>query len=72
MRRELLLIDACQQYGLGNWMDIAEHIGSFRTKEDVERHYHFTYLQSPDFPYPVRFALLGLTILAYTLVNAGH
>ena len=51
--RELLLIDACQLYGLGNWADIAEHIGSFRTKEEVEEHYINTYVNGNIFPEPV-------------------
>lgn len=53
--RELLLIDACQTYGLGNWADIADHIGSYRTKEEVQEHYHKVFLESPNFPLPVRF-----------------
>jgi transcriptional adapter 2-alpha len=50
--RELLLIDACQTYGLGNWADIADHIGSYRTKEEVEAHYLSTYVASPTYPLP--------------------
>jgi Myb-like DNA-binding domain len=53
--RELLLIDACQTYGLGNWADIADHIGSYRTKEEVEKHYYKVYLNSPNYPLPVGF-----------------
>ena len=41
---ELLLIDGCQLYGLGNWMDIADHIGN-RTKEEVERHFLDVYIE---------------------------
>ncbi|WFD32080.1 Transcriptional adapter ada2 [Malassezia sp. CBS 17886] len=41
---ELLLIDGCQVYGLGNWADIANHIGN-RTKEDVERHFIEVYVE---------------------------
>lgn len=41
---------------MGNWADIAEHIGSYRTKEEVETHYLETYINSPDFPLPVRCA----------------
>ena len=51
--RELLLISACQAFGLGNWPDIAEHIGSYRTKEEVEAHYLATYIDSQEFPLPV-------------------
>lgn len=41
---ELLLIDGCQLYGLGNWADIADHIGN-RTKEEVEEHYISVYIE---------------------------
>jgi hypothetical protein len=55
--RELLLIDACQSYGVGNWADIAEHIGSYRTKEQVEAHYLQTYLNPETFPQPASLLL---------------
>ncbi len=42
--RELLLITGLQTYGLGNWADVAEQVGT-RTKEDCERHYIETYLR---------------------------
>lgn len=41
---ELLLIDGCQIYGVGNWMDIADHIGN-RGKEEVERHFIEVYIE---------------------------
>ncbi|CAD6888604.1 unnamed protein product [Tilletia controversa] len=44
---ELLLIDGCQTYGLGNWADIADHIGN-RTKEEVEQHYLDVYIYGKD------------------------
>lgn len=44
---ELLLIDGCRIFGLGNWADIADHIGN-RTAEEVERHYVSVYLEGED------------------------
>lgn len=44
---ELLLIDGCQTYGLGNWADIADHIGN-RSKEEVEAHYVAVYVEGRD------------------------
>ena len=41
---ELLLIDGCQLYGVGNWMDIADHVGN-RTKEEVEKHFVDVYIK---------------------------
>ena len=44
---ELLLIDGCQTYGLGNWADIADHIGN-RSKEEVQEHYIKVYVEGRD------------------------
>ncbi|CDW97958.1 hypothetical protein [Sporisorium scitamineum] len=44
---ELLLIDGCQTYGLGNWADIADHIGN-RSKEEVQQHYISVYVEGRD------------------------
>ncbi|TIB87880.1 hypothetical protein E3Q19_03499 [Wallemia mellicola] len=44
---ELLLLEGCQLYGLGNWLDVSGHIGS-RSKEEVAEHYHSVYLASDD------------------------
>ncbi|KAH8919540.1 hypothetical protein BT69DRAFT_1266545 [Atractiella rhizophila] len=41
---ELLLIEACQTYGIGSWADIAEHVGT-RTKQEVEEHYLRVYIE---------------------------
>lgn len=40
-------------YGLGNWADIAEHVGG-RTKEECHDHYVATYIESEAYPLPVR------------------
>lgn len=48
---ELLLIQGCETFGLGNWADIADHIGS-RSKEEVAEHYYKIYLESKDYPLP--------------------
>lgn len=39
--------------GLGNWQAISEHVGT-RTKEEVEKHYRTVYIDSPNWPLPVR------------------
>ncbi|PGG97148.1 hypothetical protein AJ79_09329 [Helicocarpus griseus UAMH5409] len=51
---ELLLLEGAEIYGLGSWADIADHIGGFRTKEEVRDHYIETYINSPNFPLPER------------------
>lgn len=49
---ELLLIEGAELFGLGNWADMAEHVGG-RTKEDCEAHYMSTYVHSAAYPLPV-------------------
>ncbi|KAK2791403.1 Transcriptional adapter ada2 [Onygenales sp. PD_10] len=49
---ELLLLEGAEIYGLGSWADIADHIGGFRTKEEVRDHYIDTYINSSKFPLP--------------------
>ncbi|KAL5043856.1 hypothetical protein BDW71DRAFT_187157 [Aspergillus fruticulosus] len=51
---ELLLLEGAEIYGLGSWADIADHIGGYRTKEEVRDHYLSTYIDSPNFPLPER------------------
>lgn len=48
---ERLLIEGAQSCGLGNWVDIAKHIGG-RSKEEVQKHYFDYYLNSPSYPIP--------------------
>jgi transcriptional adapter 2-alpha len=49
---ELLLIEASESAGLGNWADVAEQVTS-RSKEELEKHYLDCYLNSPGYPLPV-------------------
>ena len=51
---ELLLLEGAEQYGLGSWADVADHIGGFREKDEVRDHYIKTYLDSAIFPLPER------------------
>ena len=51
---ELLLLEGAEQYGLGSWADIADHIGGFREKDEVRDHYIKTYIDSDLFPLPER------------------
>lgn len=48
---ELLLIQGCETFGLGNWADISDHIGN-RSKEETKQHYYDIYLNSKDYPLP--------------------
>ena len=49
---ELLLLEGAETYGLGSWADIADHIGGYRTKDEVRDHYYDTYVHSNTFPLP--------------------
>jgi transcriptional adapter 2-alpha len=50
---ELALLEGAETYGLGSWADIADHIGGYRTKDEVRDHYIDTYINSPRFPLPL-------------------
>ena len=60
---ELLLLEGAEVYGLGSWTDIADHIGGYRTKEEVRDHYIETYVNSSLFPLPERADPKDLTLL---------
>ncbi|KAF1945028.1 transcriptional adapter 2 [Clathrospora elynae] len=49
---ELALLEGAETYGLGSWADIADHIGGYRDKDEVRKHYIETYVDSPRFPLP--------------------
>ncbi|KAJ6103607.1 Transcriptional adapter 2 [Penicillium sp. IBT 16267x] len=51
---ELLLLEGAEIYGLGSWADIADHIGGYRSKDEVRDHYIDTYVNSSNFPLPDR------------------
>lgn len=51
---ELLLLEGAEQYGLGSWADVADHIGGYREKDEVRDHYIQTYVNSSKFPLPER------------------
>lgn len=60
---ELLLLEGAETYGLGSWADIADHIGGYRTKDEVRDHYENVYLKSSRFPLPERASPLDMELL---------
>ncbi|KAG1469804.1 hypothetical protein G6F56_003047 [Rhizopus delemar] len=48
---ELLLIEAAEKMGIGNWQAIADYVGT-KSKEDCEEHYLEVYVSSADWPLP--------------------
>eukprot|EP01083_Nonionella_stella_P194494 717358_1 len=45
--QDILLLDGIEKYGLGNWKQIAEHIGHNKTPKQTELHYLQTYCTQP-------------------------
>ncbi|XP_019426397.1 PREDICTED: transcriptional adapter ADA2b-like [Lupinus angustifolius] len=48
---EILLLEGIEMYGLGNWTEVAEHVGT-KNKESCIEHFKNVYLNSPFFPLP--------------------
>ncbi|KAF9284252.1 Transcriptional adapter ada2 [Mortierella alpina] len=48
---ELLLIEGAENFGIGNWQDIADHVGS-KTRDECEAHYLQVYVNSETWPLP--------------------
>ena len=48
----LILIQGLEIYGMGNWAEVAEHVGTKRKQQCLD-HYRNIYLDSPFFPLPV-------------------
>lgn len=48
---ELLLLEAVEIYGPGNWAAVSEHVGTKSTEECLS-HYHQIYIQPGSFPLP--------------------
>lgn len=50
---ELLLLEGIEMYGVGNWRDVSEHIGS-HSRQDCEEHYVEIYMKSSTKPLPAQ------------------
>lgn len=48
---EILLLEGIEMYGLGNWAEVAEHVGT-KSKSECIDHYNAVYMNSPCFPLP--------------------
>ncbi|KMT08465.1 hypothetical protein BVRB_6g140200 isoform B [Beta vulgaris subsp. vulgaris] len=48
---EILLLEGIEMYGLGNWAEVAEHVGT-KSKSECIDHYNTIYMNSPCFPLP--------------------
>ncbi|KAK9151266.1 hypothetical protein Syun_009575 [Stephania yunnanensis] len=48
---EILLLEGIEMYGLGNWAEVAEHVGT-KSKAQCIDHYTNCYINSTNFPLP--------------------
>ncbi|KAF9583553.1 Transcriptional adapter ada2, partial [Lunasporangiospora selenospora] len=48
---ELLLIEGADTFGMGNWQDVADHVGT-KTRDECEVHYLQVYVNSENWPVP--------------------
>ncbi|AQK62817.1 transcriptional adapter ADA2 isoform X1 [Zea mays] len=48
---EILLLEGIEMYGLGNWLEVAEHVGT-KSKLQCIDHYTSAYMNSPCYPLP--------------------
>ncbi|XP_018628646.1 transcriptional adapter ADA2b isoform X1 [Nicotiana tomentosiformis] len=55
---EMLLLEGLEMYGMGNWAEVGEHVGT-KTKEACVEHFKSAYLESPYFPLPDMTHVIG-------------
>lgn len=55
---EMLLLEGIEMYGLANWNEVAEHVGTKSRAQCVE-HYNRVYTNSPCFPLPDMSHVMG-------------
>jgi hypothetical protein len=48
------VVCCCARYGIGNWSEISEHVGTTKSPEICRDHYFTVYIQSATSPEPVR------------------
>ncbi|XP_011625124.1 transcriptional adapter ADA2 isoform X1 [Amborella trichopoda] len=48
---EILLLEGIEMYGLGNWAEVAEHVGT-KSKAQCIDHHTIAYINSPCYPLP--------------------
>ncbi|KAL6207244.1 hypothetical protein ACLB2K_024488 [Fragaria x ananassa] len=68
---EILLLEATEMYGLGNWAEVAEHVGT-KSKEQCIEHYTNVYLNSPYFPLPDMSHVVGKNRKELLAMAKGH
>ncbi|GER56332.1 transcriptional adapter ADA2 [Striga asiatica] len=68
---EMLLLEGIEMYGMGNWAEVAEHVGT-KTKDACIEHYRNAYLNSPYFPLPDMTHVVGKNRNELLAMAKGH
>ncbi|KZV35581.1 hypothetical protein F511_32747 [Dorcoceras hygrometricum] len=68
---EMLLLEGIEMYGMCNWAEVAEHVGT-KTKEACIEHYKNAYLNSPHFPIPDMTHVVGKNRNELLAMAKGH
>eukprot|EP00850_Spirogloea_muscicola_P012044 SM000076S21865 [mRNA] locus=s76:531239:535469:- [translate_table: standard] len=55
---EILLLEAVEMFGLGNWAEVSEHVGT-KGKVQCQEHFTATYMDSPCSPLPDLSGVVG-------------
>ncbi|CAI9087136.1 OLC1v1021130C1 [Oldenlandia corymbosa var. corymbosa] len=55
---EMLLLEGLEMYGIWNWAEVGEHVGT-KSKETCIEHFRTAYLNSPYFPLPDMTHVMG-------------
>ncbi|KAK4484998.1 hypothetical protein RD792_007605 [Penstemon davidsonii] len=68
---EMLLLEGIEMYGMGNWAEVAEHVGT-KTKEVCIDHYWNAYINSPYSPLPDMTHVVGKNRKELLAMAKGH
>nr|POE71771.1 transcriptional adapter ada2 [Quercus suber] len=68
---EILLLEGIEMYGMGNWAEVAEHVGT-KSKEQCIDHYTNKYKNSPYFPLPDMSHVVGKNRKELLAMAKGH
>ncbi|KAK7260716.1 hypothetical protein RIF29_26989 [Crotalaria pallida] len=68
---EMLLLEGIEIYGLGNWNEVAEYVGT-KSKFQCIDHYNAVYMNSPCFPLPDLSHVMGKSREELLAMAKGH
>ncbi|XP_027932093.1 transcriptional adapter ADA2b-like isoform X2 [Vigna unguiculata] len=68
---EILLLEAIEMYGFGNWNEVAEYVGT-KSKSQCIDHYNVVYMNSPCFPLPDLSHVMGKSRDELFAMVKGH